>query len=106
MSKPNCYECEYRGLIPGDAHSCCKHPSFKDALSDPLLSLLGIFASVGRVEPIRGIGDGITVTGNPHGIRSGWFNHPFNFDPTWLESCTGFQQKGDNTDEKEVSASS
>lgn len=33
------------------------------------------------------------VTGNAHGIRSGWFFHPFNFDPVWLESCTGYKQK-------------
>lgn len=31
------------------------------------------------------------VTGNPHGLRKGWFNWPFNFDPTWLTSCDGFE---------------
>lgn len=30
------------------------------------------------------------VKGNAHGIRSGWFMWPVNFDPTWLESCDGF----------------
>lgn len=30
------------------------------------------------------------VKGNPHGIRSGWFLWPLNFDPTWLEECDGF----------------
>jgi len=33
------------------------------------------------------------VTGNPVGIRHGWFEWPFNFDPTWLSSCNGFQPK-------------
>jgi len=33
------------------------------------------------------------VKGNPHGIRSGWFFWPWNFDPTWLISCTGFKKK-------------
>lgn len=33
------------------------------------------------------------VTGNSHGIRSGWFFHPINFDPVWLESCTGYKAK-------------
>ncbi len=33
------------------------------------------------------------VKGNSHGIRSGWFSHPHNFDPVWLESCNGFEQK-------------
>jgi hypothetical protein len=33
------------------------------------------------------------VTGSAHGIRNGWFCWPFNFDPTWLESCDGFEAK-------------
>jgi hypothetical protein len=33
------------------------------------------------------------VTGNEYGRRSGWFNHPSNFDPVWLETCDGFEQK-------------
>lgn len=31
------------------------------------------------------------VRGNPHGVRGGWFFWPLNFDPTWLESCDGFE---------------
>ena len=62
MSKPNCYECEFRGTLAGDCHSKCTSPT-------------------------------ATVTGNPHGIKKGWFCHPFNFDPVWLESCDGFKQK-------------
>lgn len=31
------------------------------------------------------------VAGNTHGIKHGWFLHPYNFDPIWLEKCTGFQ---------------
>ena len=33
------------------------------------------------------------VTGDKYGIRSGWFFWPYNFDPIWLESCTGFEKK-------------
>ena len=33
------------------------------------------------------------VNGHPHGIRSGWFMWPINFDPTWLVSCDGFSDK-------------
>lgn len=32
------------------------------------------------------------VSGNMHGIRSGWFNWPWNFDPTWLTECDGFKK--------------
>ena len=29
MSKPNCYECIYRGEVPGDAHSSCSNKEAK-----------------------------------------------------------------------------
>lgn len=33
------------------------------------------------------------ATGNDHGRRMGWFYWPFNFDPTWLQTCDGFEAK-------------
>ena len=33
------------------------------------------------------------VVGNPHGVMNGWFWWPINFDPTWLQNCTGFEKK-------------
>ena len=90
--KPNCYECKYRGNVPGDAHSCCKHPSNTELLDNPLMNIFAIFASVQRMPPMD-LPNAIHVRGNPHGINHGWFNYPFNFDPNWLEECTGFVQK-------------
>ena len=95
MGKPNCYKCEYRGTVPGSCHSSCHHPAFKDAHSDPMGQIMAIFASVRRVAPVQVKGEGIKVRGNPHGIRNGWFNHPFDFDPTWLDECTGFKAKAE-----------
>ncbi len=23
------------------------------------------------------------MRGNPHGVKRGWWNYPYNFDPTW-----------------------
>lgn len=37
------------------------------------------------------------VTGDAHGIRSGWFFHPYNFDPIWLKECDGYKSKEDDT---------
>ncbi len=96
--KPNCYECKYRGIVPGDAHSCCQHPSFISAMDDPLGNIMAIFAGVQRVAPVQGKGEEykgekIVVKGNIVGIRHGWFNHPWSFDPTWLEECNGFIKK-------------
>lgn len=90
MDKPNCFECKYRKSLPGTAHSKCVHPSTKSLEDNPLLEMLAIFASVGRTPPM--VADtGLNVKGHPHGIAKGWFNHPWNFDPTWLESCDGFE---------------
>ena len=59
--RPNCYNCKYRGEVPGSAHSSCSKANLK-------------------------------IKGNEHGIKSGWFNHPFNFDPVWLQECNGFKE--------------
>ena len=96
--KPNCYECKHRGRAIGSAHSVCNHPSNAQAKGDPLLEIMAIFGSVGRTPPIQA-DTGLNVKGNPHGIRSGWFNWPFNFDPVWLESCDGFGAKEKQTEE-------
>lgn len=93
--RPNCYKCKWRGDVPGSAHSSCKHPSLEAANKNPGMQLAGIFASVGRFPPIVVTSDELNIKGNPHGISHGWFNFPFNFDPTWLENCDGFESKGE-----------
>lgn len=93
VSKPDCYKCKFRGEVAGSCHSSCHHPAFKQVHSDPLLGMMAIFGSVGRVPPLRVTSEGCKVEGNSHGIRRGWFNHPLDFDPVWLQSCTGFEAK-------------
>lgn len=92
MNNPNCYHCVYRREAPGSAHSRCEHPEAKAAIKDnPLAEVLAIFGGVGRGPGlhVRAIG----VTGDPHGIARGWFNWPLDFDPTWLRTCDGFEEK-------------
>lgn len=32
-----------------------------------------------------------SMLGNTHGIRSGWFMYPWNFDPTWkITKCNNY----------------
>ena len=90
--KSNCYKCIYRRRVPGDAHSSCKHPSVADVAGDPMSNIMAMFAGVGRGPPVQGKND-LNIKGNDHGIKSGWFNWPWNFDPTWLENCDGFEEK-------------
>ncbi len=52
------------------------------------------------------INKGATVKGNKHGIRSGWFAWPWNFDPTWLIECDGFSDKSVSAAVKEESPKS
>lgn len=93
LAKPDCYACVYRGEVPGSAHSSCNHPAFQAVRDNPMAALMAIFGSVGRVPPQQIVSDECRVVGNPHGIRRGWFNHPLNFDPVWLQSCTGFKER-------------
>lgn len=91
--RSNCYKCKYRGTIPGDAHSCCNHPITKTD-KNPLTEMMAILASVGRVNPM--IGDSakqLNIKLNEHGIKNGWANWPYNFDPVWLENCDGFEER-------------
>ena len=91
--KPNCFECKYMGENAGTANIRCLHPAFKEINEIPLLQLMGILGSVGRVPPIQVKNADIVVVGDPHGIKNHWFSHPFSFDPVWLISCTGFVKK-------------
>ena len=91
--KPNCYQCKHRRDLPGDCHSSCAHPGIADQANNPLGRMMALLAGVSRATPIQGTSNTLHVTGNPHGIRHGWFNHPWNFDPLWLEECDGFEAK-------------
>lgn len=93
MTTALCYQCQYRSDVPGSAHSRCKHPAFAATLDDPLANVLSIFASVGRGVPVQAVSEECRVIGHPHGIQRGWFNHPYDFDPVWLQECNGFVSK-------------
>lgn len=94
MSKPNCYECKHRRDLVGNCHSRCAHPQAGGEAEDPFGAMMAMFASVGRAGPQ--IGEGaieLGIKADAHGMMNGWFNWPFNFDPTWLKECQGFEKK-------------
>lgn len=88
MTKSNCHECKHRRSIPGNTHISCHNPSFDSIWENPLSELLSMMGAPSSFKS-----SSIRVIGNPVGIRGGWFSHPFNFDPTWLIECTGFEQQ-------------
>ena len=91
--EPDCYKCKHRRDLCGDAHSCCKHPLLEDVNADPLAQVFAILGSVGRTLPTQKGVDKLGIKANYHGIKRGWFNFPFNYDPVWLEECKGFEVK-------------
>lgn len=74
-SSPLCYRCKFRGTVPGSAHSTCRRANSEDVLYLVLGS------------------SSLNIKGNPHGIKSGWFLWPLDFDPVWLENCDGFEER-------------
>lgn len=82
MLEDNCYKCKHRGEVPGSVHSSCRHPMLTTSLS---LMILGGFAE------LKTKGGLPMIVGNEHGRKSGWFNWPLDFDPTWLEVCHLFE---------------
>jgi hypothetical protein len=71
--RKQCYNCNWRRDLPGDAHSLCV---------------------IGMADLVNG-SKLVKVVGTPHGIEKGWFMWPFNFDPVWLESCNAHITKED-----------
>lgn len=81
MNKPDCYQCRYRGSIPGDAHSKCNYPGNKTGILDFFMP-----------ENIMNAGR-LHIQAQQHAVEKGWFMWPVNFDPTWLLNCDGFEDK-------------
>ena len=88
MGKPNCYECKYRDNLPGNAHSCCRNPAIPNKDSNEFGALCQLLSGEFSAAAAK-----LNIRGNAHGIRSGWFMWPADFDPVWLENCDGFKQR-------------
>ena len=85
-TKPNCYKCKYRLDTEFSHHSSCEHPRIGGVGKFVELAFL--------VHGLRGPAmKRLNVSGTPHGIQSGWFMWPLDFDPVWLETCEGFEMR-------------
>ncbi len=88
--KPLCRDCKHESGVLGSAHSSCHHPSVSTKARGALIAALG-----GGISPHSEAAAELEIQANPHGIRNGWFNWPYNFDPLWLTNCNGFEEKGE-----------
>lgn len=96
MGKPDCYDCKFRRNLPGDAHSCCVHPAIGGDSGDLIMGLATLLSG-GFNDAIKKL----NIAADPHGVRSGWFLWPANFDPVWLQNCDGFEDKNVKSEDKE-----
>lgn len=76
-----CYDCKFAGDVPGSCHYSCHHPSLDDVGTKAIALMYLITPKI------------LNIKATPHGIRSGWFNFPLDFDPVWLENCDGYESK-------------
>lgn len=83
MNKPNCYDCKHRSFVAGSAHSSCHYPGNDTGM-------LSFFANTNMLNAHK-----LKIKANEHGVRSGWFMWPVDFDPVWLTNCEGFEQKAE-----------
>lgn len=89
--KPNCYDCQHRRSIPGDAHSQCVHPALGPQSNNMFTAL---FEAMQHRAETAAVAQHLHVTAHPTGVQRGWFMWPANFDPTWLRTCDGYTKKG------------
>lgn len=90
--KPNCYDCRWRQPLGGSAHSQCIHPKVMEH-DEEGAPLRGVLAVLQGTPGPRSLFETIGVDGDEVAIRRGWFAWPWNFDPTWLRKCDGFEAK-------------
>lgn len=84
MSNTHCGNCKYKNNIPGDSHISCRYPLL--AREDAIKISMMAFTNPSSYNQI--LKENFGFTGSLHGIQSGWFMFPDNFDPTWIEgSC-------------------
>ena len=95
MSKPNCYNCKFRGTVPGSAHSRCNVLS-STCSDDSKVFELEIMLSTHRVQLTNKETGEPLVKLNDHGIRNGWASWPIDFDPVWVEGCVFETKKETN----------
>jgi len=83
--KPDCYNCIHRTDVEGSTHSSCR-------CEGTLLHLINLL----HIPDFLGLAteeQKLVIKGNQYGIDSGWFKFPIDYDPVWLEECSGFKEK-------------
>ena len=97
---PLCYRCRHRGTLVRDCHSKCSHPATEESHNEAsLMAEMGRLTSKSKLpEMMIGLGSlTVRVRFAAQGVEGGWAHWPTNFDPIWLEWCTGFESANEET---------
>lgn len=93
----NCYECKFRGSIPGSAHSRCNVISQTCSDKSKVSSLEFLLAFGGKSLML---GQEHIVDLDPHGVKNGWASWPLDFDPVWIRKCMFYHPKNEDIESK------
>jgi hypothetical protein len=85
QTEQSCYNCKYRQDVAGSCHSTCTSP-YADTKAP-------VYFMLQQAKSLQTSDDSFIIEGDEHGIRNGWFMWPIDFDPVWVEKCTGFERK-------------
>jgi hypothetical protein len=96
-----CYQCKFRGTVPGSAHSSCTViRKLGEGMEEGKIAALELAFMTGNAklttQTENGEADAIKL--DPQGVKNGWANWPFDFDPVWVEKCDMFIDKEEKKD--------
>jgi len=91
----NCYKCQFKGSVPGSAHSSCGLiKAMLKGMPDDKIASMEVMLMLGQAKLSSNDEDLIVL--DPHGVKNGWADWPFDFDPVWVQKCEGFIEKEDS----------
>lgn len=85
MNEQSCYNCKFRGTLPGTHHSRCNLIKETNQKESGAMELMLAMKQVSLIN--EGTKEEL-VQLNPHGVKNGWASWPIDFDPIWVEKCS------------------
>lgn len=100
----NCRECQHVGPVPNSIHCSCKHPAALrlQGHSTDLFHHMKTLTQDLKLPRIIGLEIKAVKQWEKEAISEGWLLYPFNFDPRWIESCSGFTERSGEINVKGV----
>lgn len=83
-------KCRWQRELPYNTHIRCAHPLVPKTPIGDLMSMMNR-QPVGLITDLYAKAE-LGIRHNQAAVKMGWFNWPWNFDPVWLERCSGFEE--------------